>query len=67
MGIYANTELKNWWENEYQKLDIGKLDMGKSCIRWKKIKTIPYDLIGELAKKITVPEWVEFYTSHLQK
>lgn len=41
--------------------------MGKSCIRWKKIKTIPYDLIGELAKKITVPEWIESYTSHLQK
>jgi hypothetical protein len=35
--------------------------MGKSCIRFKKVEDIPYKLIGELCKKITVEEWIGIY------
>lgn len=61
MGIYVNKELQQWFTNEYPKHSKTKLDMGKSCIRFKKIDAIPYELIGELASKMTVQEWIELY------
>lgn len=61
MGLYANQKLMNWFLQEVPKYCIPKLDMGKSCIRFKKIDQIPYALIGELSKKITVKEWIESY------
>ena len=61
MGIYANPQLLAWFTAEHTKRVKGKLDMGKSCIRYKKAENIPYDLIGELMQKITVKEWIEGY------
>jgi hypothetical protein len=66
MGIYADPDLLRWWEDEYMKLDIGKLDMGKSCVRWKNLDIIPYDLIGELAGKMSVTDWVRLYEEKLR-
>ena len=63
MGIYADNELLSWFENAYKELNIGKLDMGKSCIRFKKIDSIPYDLIAELSKKQSPQQWIELYES----
>ncbi|OAB36042.1 DUF1801 domain-containing protein [Paenibacillus glacialis] len=59
MGVYADQELLNWFVQEYPKHMKTKLDMGKSCIRFKKMDQIPYALIGELCKKITVEQWIE--------
>lgn len=67
MGIYANTELLNWFTDEYPRHSKSKLDMGKSCIRFKKMNDIPYDLIAELAKKITVQDWIKLYKSAFRK
>ncbi len=67
MGIYANNELLSWFENAYKELNIGKLDMGKSCIRFKKIDSIPYDLIAELSKKQSPQQWIELYESSFVK
>ena len=61
MGIYANPQLLAWFTAEHTKRVKGKLDIGKSCIRYKKAENIPYDLIGELMQKITVKEWIEGY------
>ncbi len=61
MGIYSDPQLLDWFVNEYPKYSKQKLDMGKSCIRFKKIEKIPYDLIGELMKKITAQQWIEKY------
>lgn len=66
-GIYAKKELADWFINEYPKHCNRKLDMGKSCIRFKNIKTIPFKLIGELAKKLTVDQWIEIYENSLRK
>lgn len=63
MGIYSDDKLLNWFLNEYPKHTAQKLDMGKSCIRFKKTDQIPYKLIGELASKMTVKQWVEKYES----
>ena len=67
MGIYANKELLDWFVSEYPKHCKTKLDMGKSCIRFKKMDQIPYDLIGELASKMTSEEWISIYESSIKK
>lgn len=67
MGIYANPELLNWFVEEYPKHCKRKLDMGKSCIRFKKIDDIPYDLIAALMRKITVEQWIETYETNIKK
>ena len=67
MGIYANPEIYAWFTTEYPKHCKRKLDMGKSCIRFKKMDDIPYALIGELVQKITPKQWIELYDSNLKK
>jgi hypothetical protein len=67
MGIYAKPELMEWFVNEYPKHCKQKLDMGKSCVRFKKPDDIPFQLIGELMKKMTVKEWIEIYESQYKK
>lgn len=66
MGIYANQELYDWFVSEYPKHCKRKLDMGKSCIRFKKLDDIPYELIGELVSKMTVNDWVSIYESNVK-
>jgi hypothetical protein len=61
MGIYADKNLYDWFVAEFPKYSIRKLDMGKSCIRFKKFEEIPYDLIGELVAKISVKDWIVMY------
>ncbi len=66
-GIYAKKELLDWFVAEYPKYSKRKLDMGKSCIRFKKIEEIPMDLIADLCKKMTVEEWIEIYETNVKK
>ncbi len=61
MGIYADQEVLKWFQLSYSEQVPTKLDMGKSCIRFKNTKHIPYDLIAELAQKITVEDWIKMY------
>lgn len=67
MGIYANPELLNWFTGEFPKYSKQKLDMGKSCIRFKNVAHIPYELIGQLAKKLEVDDWISLYESNFIK
>lgn len=67
MGIYAKPELLKWFTTEYPKHSTAKLDMGKSCIRFKKPEHIPYTLIAELAKKMTVKDWIATYEMNLKR
>lgn len=67
MGIYANPELLNWFTSEFPKYSKQKLDMGKSCIRFKNVSQIPYVLIEELVKKIEVADWISLYESSFVK
>ncbi len=59
MGMFADDKLLHWFKEAYSKLNIGKPDMGKSCIRFKKTTNIPFKLIEALAKKVTVKQWIE--------
>lgn len=67
MGIYADPALLDWFVAEYPKHSAQKLDMGKSCIRFKKLDQIPYALIGELMQKMTAQQWIDLYETMLKK
>lgn len=67
MGLYSVSEIHDWFINEYPKYSSRKLDMGKSCIRFKKVDDIPYELIAALCKKITVKNWIEVYETNIKK
>jgi uncharacterized protein YdhG (YjbR/CyaY superfamily) len=66
MGVYADPKLMKWFQGEWPKHVKTKLDMGKSCIRFKKIETIPYDLIGELVSKMKVQDWIDLYEKNVK-
>ncbi|RDY60139.1 DUF1801 domain-containing protein [Flagellimonas nanhaiensis] len=65
-GIYADKELLDWFMGEYPKYVRTKLDMGKSCIRFKKMETIPHDLIAELCQKMTPQAWIALYEKNIK-
>jgi len=67
MGIYSDEKLLKWFTAEYPKHVSGKLDMGKSCIRFKNMSKIPYELLGELVSKMTLEEWIARYESTFKK
>ena len=67
MGIYSDPKLLEWFTKEFPKHVPGKLDMGKSCIRFKNPEKIPFDLLGELVSKVTVQDWIQRYESEFKK
>ncbi|MEZ5045554.1 MAG: DUF1801 domain-containing protein [Chitinophagaceae bacterium] len=67
MGIYADPQLLEWFQQEYPKHTKAKLDMGKSCIRFKKMEDIPVKLIGQLMKKMSVKDWIALYEKNYLK
>ena len=66
MGIYAEPKILNWFVEEYPKHCKRKLDMGKSCIRFKKMEEIPFDLIKELMNKMSCQQWINIYESNIK-
>ena len=67
MGIYAMPQLYQWFVAEYSKYNPAKLDMGKSCLRFKKPEQIPYKLIGELMKKVSLKDWIKVYEENMKR
>ncbi len=67
MGIYGNKKLQAWFVKEYVKQTNTKSDMGKSCLRFKKMDQIPYKLIGELASKMTPEDWIAIYEKNIKR
>ena len=66
MGVYADSNLLDWFISEYPKYCKSKLDMGKSCIRFKKMDDIPYELLAELSTKVTIQDWVSIYERNIK-
>lgn len=67
MGIYANKNLLNWFVAEFPKHSPLKLDIGKSCIRFKKPDKIPFDLIAQLMQQVTVYDFIQLYEENYLK
>ncbi len=66
MGVYGDPKLHSWFAAEYAKAVPTKLDMGKSCVRFKKPENIPYQLVGELTAKVPLQEWIDRYETMLK-
>ena len=66
-GIYSDPDLMRWFVDEYPKHVSSKLNMGKSCIRFKNIEKIPFDLIAQLCAKMTPKLWIEKYEKVIKK
>ena len=62
MGLYGDKNLLDWFVSQWKRASPRKLDMGKSCVRFKKPDEIPYDLIGELATKVSPQQWIDQYS-----
>ena len=67
LGLYGDPDLEAWFTSEYAKRVPTKLDMGKSCIRFKNPAHIPYDLVAELCNKMTVGDYIAQYESAIAK
>ena len=67
MGLYLDKDLMEWFVKEYPKYTAMKLDMGKSCIRFKKPGYIPFELIGKLMRRMTVQEWIVHYEKAIKR
>ena len=67
MGIYIDPELLEWFVSEFPEHAKKKLDMGKSCIRFKNIDDIPFDLITELCSKMNPKDWIKLYEKNLKR
>lgn len=67
MGMYSDPKLLDWFVAEYPKHSQQKLDMGKSCVRFKKMDQIPFELIGQLMQKMSAKAWIDLYEKRLKK
>ena len=60
MGIYADDESQSWFVDSYRA--TGKrLDMGKSCVRFRKLEDLPLELVGEAVSRISAEEYIRLY------
>jgi uncharacterized protein YdhG (YjbR/CyaY superfamily) len=66
-GLYADPILHDWFVKEYEKVVPTKLDMGKSCVRFKNPDQIPFDLISSLCEKLSPEQWITLYEENLKK
>lgn len=62
LGIYSDPDLLEWFTTEWKKAGK-KLDMGKSCLRFKKLEDLDLDLIGESLRRLPVDQFVANYES----
>lgn len=65
-AIYANDDLRDEFEQNYQSTG-NKLDIGKSCVRFKKIDNLSLDVIGQAIGAVSVHDFIEFYHKNRTK
>jgi hypothetical protein len=60
MTVYGDAKLAAWFRKAYTATGK-KLDMGKSCIRFKTLDALPLDVVGEAVSKVSVDDYVRIY------
>jgi uncharacterized protein YdhG (YjbR/CyaY superfamily) len=63
--VYSSSEMEKWFRREWAKSGK-KLDMGKSCIRFKKLDDLPVELIGQVVARVPPRKFIEFYEAVLK-
>ena len=66
MNIYGNSENEGWFVEQY-KASGKKLDMGKSCVRFRSLEVLPVELIGEAIARTSVAEYIRIYEASRRK
>ncbi|MBI1315538.1 DUF1801 domain-containing protein [bacterium] len=67
MGLYADPALCKWFVEEHARQVPQKIDMGKSCIRYKKPEHVPLELIGTLFEKMSPDDWIGHYERNYKR
>lgn len=67
MGVYSDDKLLEWFQEEYKRRIPTKLNMGKSCIRIRKMTPEILELLGELLEKINVQQWITIYEKSIKR
>jgi hypothetical protein len=65
MCVYGNSNHAKWFQEAWGKTGK-KLDMGKSCVRFKKLEDLPLGVIGEAVKRVTAKKYIEYCESALK-
>jgi hypothetical protein len=60
MCVYGSKENDAWFREEFKKAGK-KLDMGKSCVRFKKLENLPLAVIGKAIKKVSPKAYIKHY------
>ena len=60
-------DLDAWFREAHQRECGRKADMGKCCIRFKRMDAVPYDLIGQLTARVSLDEWLDYYQRQVRK
>jgi hypothetical protein len=66
MNIYGHKETEAWFRQAY-KASGKKLDMGKSCVRFKKLEDLPLEVIGQAVAKTPVKNYIEYYEKVIKR
>ncbi len=64
-GVYCDEIARDRLATEW-KATGNRLDMGKSCIRVKKLEHVPLDVLGKTVKRITAAKFVKAYEKSVQ-
>ncbi|MGC6487284.1 MAG: DUF1801 domain-containing protein [Planctomycetota bacterium] len=64
MGLYMDPDDVAWFQRAWQATGK-KLDMGKSCVRFKKLDDVPLDVVAEAIRRMPSARYIETYESHL--
>ena len=59
-NVYGDESVEKWFRERY--LAAGKkLDMGKSCVRFRKLDDLPLELVGEVVARTPIADFVGIY------
>ena len=59
-SVYGDPEIADWFTSEYEATGK-KMDIGKSCVRFKNLDQLPLELIGEAIAKVSVDDYLDIY------
>jgi hypothetical protein len=62
MGVYGHGDTRRWFEKAYREAGK-KLDMGKSCVRFRSLSDLPLEVVGQAIGRLSVDAYIAYYES----
>jgi hypothetical protein len=63
--MYADPAFETWFREAWTAAGK-KLDMGKSCVRFRRLEDVPLDVVGQAIRKVPVKTFLEHYESQIK-